>query len=126
MADGSPLHRAFHSAWTAACAYIEAAQPHVVPDTFRVVVLSARNGVPAPAHDEIGPEIRVQDPCMFQDVKDGIRDVVAPTEIESIASLDLGADVDEVPQHGEQMLANSLDDPAVDKRAGRRILDLEL
>ncbi len=63
---------------------------------------------------------------MFEDVKDRIRDAVSPAEIEPLALLDLGADVDEISQHGEQVLADTLDDSAVDKRSGRRIPDLEL
>ena len=85
MADGRAFHRTLHRAGTAARAHVEAAQAELVAHFLRVVVLEAPDGMPAPAHHEIGPHLRLEHPRVAQDVKYGVGDARRGRQIEAPA-----------------------------------------
>ena len=126
VADGRPFHGPFHGARAAARADIQAAQPQLIADLFRVVVLEAADGMPAPANHEIGPHLQFQYPGIAQDVKYRIGDAGGRIEIVAPAFHDFVGDEHHVAQHREQMILQAPDHDAVDEGRRGRILDLEL
>src|SRR5690606_36033662 len=82
--------------------------------------------VPAPAHDEVGTTLVVQDACVAQDVIDRVRDAVRVVQVETLAAEYRVVYVHDVAQHGEQMLLDTADHLSVDEGVRRRILHFEL
>ena len=79
----------------------------------------------APADYESRLVVRAQDPCIPQYVKHGIRNAGRAREIETRAVQDVVVRVQQVPQHGEQMLANAADHLRPDECVIGRIAQLE-
>ncbi len=125
VADRRALHRPLHGTGSAAGAHVQSTQTEFIADLLGVVVLGAADRVAAPAHHQIGAHPRLQQPGIAQDVEHRIGDVSRAGEIEARTG-DLGADVDHVAQHREQMFLHALDHLAVDERTRRRVLDVEL
>jgi len=80
----------------------------------------------APAHDQIGIDLRAQDVGIAQDVEHGIGHTAGLGQIEAPAALDLGRDIDHVAQHREQVILDPADHLAVDEGLGRRVGELDL
>src|SRR5262249_61760661 len=53
VTDRRAFHRPLHRARTTPGADVETAQPEVIADLFRVLVLDARDRMAAPAHDQL-------------------------------------------------------------------------
>jgi hypothetical protein len=121
----APFIGPFIAPGPAAGADVEPAQAEVIADLFRVVVFDARDRMTAPADDRIRPHVRHQHARLLQDVEHRIGDAFARVQIEPAVVLDLGADVDQIAQHREQVLPDAFDHAAVDERARRCMLDVE-
>ena len=126
VADGRALHRALHGARAAAGADIEAAQAELVADLLGVLVFDPVDGVAAPAHDQVRPQLVAHQPRVAQDVEHGVGDGLGLAEIEAAALDDLVGGVDDVAQHREQQLLGAADHLPVDEGHRGRVLDLEL
>src|SRR5882757_1118538 len=126
MTDGRSLHRPLHRTRTAAGTDIQAAQAEFVAYFFRIVVLEASNGVPAPADHEIGPHLQLQYARVAQDVENRIGNAGRGIEVITAALHDFVGDEHHIAQHGEQVVFETPDHDAVDKCRRRRVLDLEL
>ena len=126
LADHGAFHRALHGARTAAGADVEPAQAEFVTDLLGVVVLLASDRVPAPADHQGGGDVGAQGAAIAQDVEDHVGHAVAAVQVEAAAAVNFVVDVDQVANHREQVFADTLDDLAVDKGAGRRVLQLQL
>ncbi len=123
MADRRPLHRALHRARTATGAYRKAAQAEFVADLLGVIVFLARDRVPAPANDQVGPALVVEHARIAQDAEDRVRHAGRVAQVE--ARDNLVVRVHDVAQHGEQVFLDAADHLPVHKGAARRVVHLE-
>ncbi len=73
MPDRRALHGTLHGAGTAARAHIQAAQAHLIPDPFRVVIFGITDRVATPADDQVGIALVLEGPRVAQDAKYRIR-----------------------------------------------------
>ncbi len=124
--DGGAFHGALHGAGSAAGADVEAAQPEFVADVLGVVVFLAADGVTAPADDDVGFVFRAQDFGVAQDLEDEVGDVFGTFRVVPAGGGQYGVGVDDVAQHGEQVLADAADHLAVDEGAGRGVVEFDL
>ena len=123
--DGRAFHRALHRAGAAARADVETLEPERVADDLRVVVLLALDGVAAPADDEPRLLVRAHHARVAQDVEHGVRDPLRAREVEARVVQHVVVRVEQVAQHGEQVLADAADHLRADERDVGRVLELE-
>src|SRR5271168_5247155 len=97
--DGRALQGTLHGPRPASRAYVQAAKSQLVADFLGVVVFNPPNRVTAPAHHEIGPGLQFQDPCIAQDMEDGVGDAGGGREVEAAALHDLVRNEHDVTQH---------------------------
>ena len=114
MADRRALHRPLHRARAAACADRKTPEPELVAHLLGVVVLLARDGVPAPADDQVRAALVFERARVSQDAEDRVGDACRIVEVE--ARHDLVVRVDDVPQYREQVF---LDAPIISRRRRR-------
>ena len=126
VTDGGSFHRPLHGSRTAAGTDVEAAQAELVADQLGVVILVARNRMTAPAHHHVGVVHRLQDPGVTQDVKDRIGHSFRGALVEFRVMANLVTQIDDIAQYGEQMFPDAGNHFPVDKRTGRRTVDVEL
>src|SRR6185312_3084194 len=126
VADGRALHRALHGARSAARAYVEAPEAHLITDALAVLVLLGADRVSAPADHQIRPRLVVEEPGIAQYVEHRVGDVRGAAEVEAAARNDLVGDEYHVAQHGEEMLLDAADHLAVDEGGARSVVHLEL
>ena len=86
----------------------------MVTHLLGVVVFRARDGVTAPADHRSRREVRVQHARMLEDVEDRVGNPFRAGEIEEVRVGDVRADVNDVAQHGEQVLTHTFDHPLAD------------
>ena len=81
--------------------------------------------MPAPAHDQVGINIRAQHASVAQYVEYGVGDAFRGFQIEA-ATFELGGDIDDVADDREQQFVDAPDDLAIDEGMRRRMGQFEL
>src|SRR5690606_32982284 len=79
---------------------------------------------PSPADDEPRIRLRGQDAGVAQDVEDRVRDAARRREIAAVAHQHVAVHVQELAEHGKEMLADAPAHLPVDERTVRRVLEL--
>src|ERR1700687_783475 len=69
MPDGRALHGTLHGARAATRTHVQAAQPELIADFLGVVVFDPPNGMAAPAHHEIRPDLQFQNARIAQNMQ---------------------------------------------------------
>ncbi len=126
MADGGTLHRSLHGACTAAGAGVQSPQAQLVTDLFTVVVFGASDSVTAPANHHGRGRVGVHHSGIAQNVEYGVGETAGAAQIEAVGIADFVVHVDQIPQHGKQVLADTLDHLAVHECRRRGVLHGEL
>ncbi len=91
------------------------AQPKLVADFLGVIVFLTVDGMTAPAHGNIWVSIAVQDACMTQGVKYTVGDTGGTFGVENAGVGQHRAHVNNVPEHGKQVFAQSPYHPAINE-----------
>ena len=126
MADGSALHRPFHGTGSTAGTDVQAPQSQLVTDLLGVIVFLAGDGMTAPADNLVGIHPRAQNRRIAQYMEHGIGDAVRGIHIKCWVIINFVTDVDNITQNGKQVFVDTLDNLAVDERAGRSPRDPQL
>ena len=100
-------------------------RPSLVADLLGVFVFLAANGVAAPAHHQVRLDTRLNGLRVAQNFKHRVGYVLTRFQRVVGVAAHFGVVVDQVADHRRQQFAHTLDDLAVDKSDGRRILQLQ-
>src|SRR5581483_7125647 len=126
VTDGRALHRALHRPRSTAGADVQAAKPQFVADALAVLLFVGADRVTAPAYDQVGPRLVVEQARIAQHVEHRIGDVGGFRQVVAAAGDDLVGDEHHIAQHRKEMLLDATDHLPVDERRGRSVVDLEL
>ena len=115
VADGGPLHGALHGTRTAAGTDVELAQTQLATHRPGVLVFHLVDGVAAPADHQVGIGAGQDRLGVAQDGEHHVGDMGGAGQVDQTIGLELGRHIENVPQHGEQVLLDAADDLAVDE-----------